>query len=94
MALTVVGAAGYSSMQPRQYDPSVVSNPAPVRVWGTTGNTDTVIDATCTANTFVDVSYQTLPAGFWKITSAQGSFTITSSDSESAGLNYSYRLRA
>ena len=89
-----VGAAGYSSAQPRQYDPSVVLNPAPVRVWGTTGNTDTVIDATCTANTFVDISLQSLPAGFWKVMSANGSFTVTSSDSESAGLQYAYRLRA
>jgi hypothetical protein len=91
---TTVGAAGYSSQQPRQYDPSVVTNPAPVRSWGTTGNSDTVIDATCTANTFVDVSPQSIPAGFWKIVAANGSFTVTSSDSESAGLNYAYRLRA
>lgn len=89
-----VGSAGYSSAQPRQYDPSYVLSPAPQRVWGTTGNTDTVIDATCTPGCFIDVSPQSNPTGFWKIISAQGSFTVTSSDSESAGLIYAYRIRA
>lgn len=94
MATTTVGAVGYSSGQPRQYDPSYVLSPAPVRVWLNNGNTDVVFDATCTPGCFVDVSPQTNPAGFWKIVSSQGSFTVTSSDSESAGLQYSYRIRA
>jgi hypothetical protein len=90
---TTVGAAGYSSAQPRNYMPFGVISPAPVRIWGTTGNTDTVIDASCTANTFVDISHFSLPAGFWKVVPINGSFTVTSSDSESAGLTYSYRFR-
>lgn len=90
---TVVGAAGYSSAQPRNYMPFGVISPAPVRVWATTGNTDTVIDASCTANTFIDLQALINAAGTWKVVAANGSFTVTSTDSESAGLQYMYRFR-
>jgi hypothetical protein len=90
---TIVGAAGYSSAQPRQYMPFGTIAPAPVRVWGTTGNTDTVIDATCTANTFVDIQALSAQAGTWRVLAANGSFTVTSTDSESAGIQYIYRFR-
>jgi hypothetical protein len=90
---TVVGAAGYSSAQPRNYMPFGVISPAPVRSWGTNGNTDTVIDASCTANTFVDIALQTNSAGTWKVVASNGSFLVTSTDSESAGLLYAYRFR-
>ena len=90
---TTVGAAGYSSAQPRNYMPFGVISPAPVRVWGTTGNTDTVIDASCTANTFIDWQPLSNTAGTWKVVASNGSFTVTSTDSESAGIQYMYRLR-
>lgn len=90
-----VGGTGYSSAQPRQYDPSYLLSTAPLRTWGTTGNTDTVIDATCTAGCFIDLSsLSATPAGFWKVVAGNGSFVVTSSDSESAGLTYYYRIRA
>lgn len=88
-----VGGTGYSSAQPRQYMPFGTISPAPIRSWANNGNTDTVIDASCTSTTFVDLSPQTNPTGFWKVVASNGSFTVTSSDSESAGLNYSYRFR-
>ena len=91
---TTVGAAGYSSQQPAQYEPSMVvtANP-PVRVWGTTGNTDTVYDASVhPSSCIVTTPVGATPAGFWKIVVAQGSFVVTSSDSESAGLTYNYTL--
>ena len=73
--------------------PFGVISPAPVRTWATTGNTDVVIDASCTPNTFVDIALQTNSAGTWKVISGSGQFTVTSTDSESAGLTYAYRFR-
>ena len=73
--------------------PFGVISPAPVRSWGTTGNTDVVHDQSCTANTFVDIQHPTAPAGFWQVVSSEGYFTVTSSNSETAGLTYSYRFR-
>ena len=89
----IVGAAGYSSQQPSQYDPSFTFIPTPQRVWGTTGNTDTVIDANCHPSSVVVVNpVGNTPAGFWKVVVSQGQFIVTSSDSESAGLTYNYML--
>lgn len=91
MAITV-GAAGYSSAKPGQYDPSW-GVPCPQRVWGTTGNTDTVIDASvhpgdCIITTTLSGSQ--IQQGTWRVTVSQGSFVVTSTDSESAGLTYNY----
>jgi hypothetical protein len=92
MSVTV-GSAGYSSQQPSQYEPSLaISNPA-TRVWLTTGNTDVVTDASChPSSCLVTTPQNNTPAGFWKVVASQGSFTVTSSDSESAGLTYNYTL--
>ena len=91
--MTTVGAAGYSSQQPSQYDPAMQNAPQTTRVWLTTGNTDTVIDATVHPSSTVCVSATgAIPAGFWKVVVSQGSFTVTSSDSESAGLTYNYAI--
>lgn len=90
---TVVGAAGYSSQQPQQYDPALQNTLPSMRVWGTTGNTDTVFDATChPSSTIVYTPTGNTPAGFWKCVASQGSFVIISSDSESAGLTYNYTI--
>lgn len=90
---TTVGAAGYSSQQPSQYDPSFSQIPAPQRIWGTTGNSDTVIDANCHPSTIVVFNaVGATPNGFWKCVVSQGQFVITSSDSENAGLTYNYML--
>lgn len=89
MAVTV-GAAGYSSVKPGQYDPSW-GVPCPQRVWGTTGNTDTVIDASVHPGDCIIVTpVGADPAGFWRVVVTQGQFVVTSSDSESAGLTYNY----
>ena len=91
MAITV-GAQGYSSTKPGQYDPSWGVR-CPTRVWLTTDNTDTVYDASVHSSSAVIVTpVGAIPAGSWKVVVAStgGSFTVTSSDSESAGLTYNY----
>lgn len=86
----IVGAAGYSSAKPGQYDPSW-GVPCPQRVWLTTGNTDTVIDASVhTGNCVLVTAVGSAPVGYWKVVVTQGGFTVTSTDSESAGLTYNY----
>ena len=91
MAITV-GAAGYSSVKPGQYDPSWGVS-CPQRIWGTTGNTDTVIDATIhPSSTIVCTPVGATPNGFWKVVVTQGQFVVTSSSSENAGLTYNYAI--
>jgi hypothetical protein len=92
MAITV-GAAGYSSVKPGQYDSSW-GIPCPQRVWGTTGNMDTVIDASVHPGDCVIITPTSAggiaPQGFWRVLVSQGQFVVTSSDSESAGMTYNY----
>ena len=91
--MTTVGSAGYSSQQPSQYDPAMQNGSNTVRVWGTTGNTDTVIDATVhPSSSILATPTGATPAGFWKVVVTQGQFVVTSSDSESAGLTYNYAI--
>lgn len=90
MAATV-GAAGYSSQQPNAYDPALLNVVTPTRIWLTSGNTDVVIDASVHPSSNVVLTpVNNTPAGFWKLTIGQGTFTVTSSDPESAGLTYNY----
>lgn len=90
MAITV-GAAGYSSAKPGQYDPSW-GVPCPQRSWGTTGNSDVVIDASVhPGNAIIVTPVGSVPNGTWTVTViSQGTFTVTSSDSEDAGQLYNY----
>lgn len=88
-----VGSTGYSSQQPFQYDPAMANTGISTRTWGTTGNTDTVIDASVRPSACIVVTpVGNTPAGFWKVVCGSGSFVVTSSDSESAGLTYNYTL--
>lgn len=88
-----VGDSGYSSTQPAQYNPAMQNVIRPTRTWGTTGNTDTVYDASVhPGSAILTTPVGSYPAGFWKVVVAQGSFVVTSSDSESAGLTYNYRI--
>lgn len=88
-----VGDSGYSSTQPSQYNPAMQNIIRPTRTWATTGNTDTVNDTTVHPGSAILVTpVSATPAGFWKVVVAQGSFVVTSSDSESAGTTYNYRI--
>lgn len=88
-----VGDTGYSSTQPAMYNPEMQNVIRPTRTWATTGNTDTVYDASVhPGSTILTTPVGATPAGFWKVVVAQGSFVVTSSDSESAGLTYNYRI--
>lgn len=88
-----VGDSGYSSAQPSQYDPAMQNLPISTRSWGTTGNTDTVYDATVHPSSCIVVTpVGATPVGFWKVVVAQGSFVVTSSDIETAGLTYNYTI--
>lgn len=82
----------YSSQQPSQYAPELSTVSTVSKTWTTTGNTNTVIDESVHPSSVVAVNPTSIPAGFWKVVVAQGSFTITSSDSESAGLGFNYKI--
>lgn len=92
--MATVGSTGYSSQQPAQYMPSMQNIAITTRIWQTTGNTDTVTDASVHPGSAVIVTpVGATPAGFWKVVVSQGSFVVTSSDSESATTTtYNYRI--
>lgn len=90
MSALVVGAAGYSSAKPGQYDPSW-GVPCPTRVWGAAGSTDTVYDASVhTGNCILVTPVGALPNGDWKVVVTQGGFTVTSTAAESTSMTYNY----
>lgn len=60
--------------------------------WGSTGNTKTISDATVTATSIVVFMTATSPAGLWSVVCGSGTFTITSSDSESSSLAFTYKV--
>jgi len=60
--------------------------------WTSTGNTNTVTDANCTTSSFISIMYTDIPVGLWKVVPGTGSFVITSSDSESAGFAFKYKI--
>lgn len=88
-----VGDTGYSSQQPAQFNPAMQNIPITTRIWGTTGNTDTVIDASVHPGSCVVVTPTVVPNGVgWSVVVSQGRFVVTSSDSEDAGSTYNYRI--
>lgn len=82
----------YSSQQPSDYAPYLSSISTVSKTWTTTGNANTVTDESVHPSSCIIVTPTSIPAGNWKVVVAQGSFTITSSDSESAGLGFNYTI--
>ena len=61
--------------------------------WTTTGNTDTITDTAILDNSYIVVVHTSAPVGIWYVSSvSNGSATITSSDTESAGTTYNYKI--
>lgn len=61
-------------------------------LWGAGGSTCTVTDPKVSPNSLIEMNVTgTIPqSGFWAVTASTGSFTITSSDSESSTLTIAY----
>ena len=73
--------------------PGLRIGPIGDRSWATTGNTDVVLDSNVTSKTVVCIMNTSQQAGRWYVTRTFGTgFTITSSDSETAGATYLYQL--
>lgn len=76
-----------------QYDPFLRNKTRVTKSWTTTGNTDTITDSAIGASSYVlPYVYGVTPAaGRWAVSvTTPGTATITSSDSETAGLTYHY----
>lgn len=54
------------------------------QTWTTTGNTHTVTDANVHSNSLIALMNTSARSGNWYFTVSEGSFVITSSDSETA----------
>lgn len=68
------------------------SSGATATTWTVTGNTRTISDATVAASSLIVFMTATPAAGIWGVVPGSGTFTITSSDSESAGLAFTYKV--
>ena len=59
--------------------------------WTTTGNSDTITDTAILDNSYIVIVHTSAPVGTWYVSAvSNGSATITSSDTESAGTTYNY----
>lgn len=70
--------------------PALKYNRASEQTWGTAGNTKTVTDGAIKSTSKVLIHHTTIPNGRWKVVCSDGSFTVTSSDAESASLTFEY----
>lgn len=73
-----------------RYSPFLAYKSAITQTWATTGNTDTVTNANVHSNSVVIPVPTSQQNGLWYVTVTEGQFVVTSSDSESAGLTYTY----
>lgn len=60
------------------------------RQWATLGNTDSVTDEYCYTNSVIYIMNTSTYAGNWYVTVSEGSFVVTSSNSEATTVTYSY----
>ncbi len=67
---------------------------ATATTWGSNGNTKIISEATVTSASLITYMWATPPAGFWATVCGSGTFTITSSDSESSSLAFTYKVFA
>ena len=69
--------------------------PATATTWGGSGgNTKTITNSAVTSTSMVVFMWATPPAGLWSVVCGSGTFTITSSDSESSSLAFTYKVFA
>lgn len=69
---------------PANYSPYLRGKTLASNAWAVTGNTCTVTDANVHANSLIVLQNTSARNGLWYVVCSEGSFTITSSDSESA----------
>lgn len=71
------------------------SSAATAATWGGSGgNTSTITDARITPTSMIVFMTATPPNGLWGVVCGTGSAVITSSDSESAALAFTYKVFA
>lgn len=74
------------------YNPSLMYDKPGSNTWTADGTTNTVTDANVTASSIIVIMHTSAPNGLWYITPSAGSFLITSSDPETAGLTFKYLI--
>ncbi len=82
----------YESLEPRNYMPGFSNIPAVTRSWATNGNTDTITDASIHPSSQLNIEPTSQPAGTWWSVVSQGSAVVHSTDAETAGTTYTYRI--
>lgn len=84
--------AGQPHQSPQSSLPPLSAKQVNTGTWGANSNTCLITDAYIHANSavMVWVTGTTPSAGIWSYTAAQGTLTITSSDSESSTLPIAY----
>ena len=83
-------ASSVGHQSPQSTLPPLAQHTVNSQTWLAQGTTDTVTDAYCHSNSMVLINPQTVPAGRWAVVTSQGSFTVTSSDTEQTTCIYEY----
>jgi hypothetical protein len=73
-----------ANLDQADYNPSLRYDAEDSTTWTTTGNTDTVTDVNVKATSIIVIMHTSAYEGNWYVTPAAGSFTVTSSDVETA----------
>ena len=74
------------------YEPALRYGDRTSVTWATNGNTNTVTNSKITASSHPIILHTSAYAGRWHITVSDGSFLITSSDSETTSVTFNYLI--
>lgn len=77
-------AVSNTQNSPANYSPYLRYKTMNSVAWETTGNTCVVTDANVHSNSLISIMNTSARNGLWYVTVSEGTFTVTSSDSESA----------
>lgn len=81
-----------ANLDQADYIPSLRYSTANSVTWAAIGNTDTVNDAHAKLGSVIVIMHTSAFEGRWYVTTAPGSFTVTSSDTEVDTTTYKYLI--
>ena len=75
-----------------QYDPALMYGDRDEQTWAAIGNTNTVTNSKIRTSSIILIMHTSDYNGRWYITVSDGSFLITSSDSEGTSTTFNYLI--
>jgi hypothetical protein len=75
-----------------RYNPSLMYTTRTSQTWAAAGNTNTTTDPNVRADSIILIHHTSDYSGRWYITCSDGSFLVTSSDSEGTNVTFKYLI--